>query len=381
MRSFFQDFERSGYDGSIIRCKMHDIVHDFAQFLSKNECFNAKVDNEEPRLEYSSKVRHSMIQFKSSVSFPRAFGDKLRSLLIDIRPYNKIDGIHVSKLLDELTCLRALDVSKFSLKGLPRGIEKLIHLRYLNLSRTNLKELPEALCDLYNLQTLDLTSCEELRILPQGIAKLLKLRHLINNYTYLMHLPKADVGKVYKAELHNKKNLIGLNLVFYENHNEEALDSFQPPPNLEKFRIENYVGNLMPPNWIAMVSLTKLRELRLNCWLNCKHLPPLGKLLFLETLIIESLRSVKIVSNEFLGIESEDATSSSSSSVVVFPKLQTLEFQFMDNWEEWSYSTPTRGEHIDIIIMPCLRSLKIWFCRNLRILPSYIEACENVGDI
>ncbi|XP_021813074.1 putative disease resistance protein RGA3 [Prunus avium] len=37
-RSFFQDFEKDFDTGTITRCKMHDIVHDFVQFLTKNEC-------------------------------------------------------------------------------------------------------------------------------------------------------------------------------------------------------------------------------------------------------------------------------------------------------------------------------------------------------
>ncbi|CAL8997686.1 unnamed protein product [Prunus brigantina] len=37
-RSFFQDFEKDFETGAITGCKMHDIVHDFVQFLTKNEC-------------------------------------------------------------------------------------------------------------------------------------------------------------------------------------------------------------------------------------------------------------------------------------------------------------------------------------------------------
>ncbi|CAB4267471.1 unnamed protein product [Prunus armeniaca] len=37
-RSFFQDFEKNRNTGTITSCKMHDIVHDFVQFLTKNEC-------------------------------------------------------------------------------------------------------------------------------------------------------------------------------------------------------------------------------------------------------------------------------------------------------------------------------------------------------
>ncbi|XP_052297286.1 putative disease resistance protein RGA3 [Citrus sinensis] len=41
-RSFFQDFER-GYDGKIYQCKVHDIVHDFAQFLCRKECLMVEI--------------------------------------------------------------------------------------------------------------------------------------------------------------------------------------------------------------------------------------------------------------------------------------------------------------------------------------------------
>uniref|UniRef100_A0A6N2KDA0 Uncharacterized protein n=1 Tax=Salix viminalis TaxID=40686 RepID=A0A6N2KDA0_SALVM len=43
-RSFFQDFRKDEDDGRIIRCKMHDIVHDFAQFMTKNESFSVEID-------------------------------------------------------------------------------------------------------------------------------------------------------------------------------------------------------------------------------------------------------------------------------------------------------------------------------------------------
>nr|XP_048325954.1 putative disease resistance protein RGA3 [Ziziphus jujuba var. spinosa] len=42
MRSFFQDFG-VGFDGRIVSCKMHDILHDFAQFLTRNECSTMRV--------------------------------------------------------------------------------------------------------------------------------------------------------------------------------------------------------------------------------------------------------------------------------------------------------------------------------------------------
>ena len=37
IRSFFQNFEKVGSENNIIRCKMHDIVHDTLQLITKNE--------------------------------------------------------------------------------------------------------------------------------------------------------------------------------------------------------------------------------------------------------------------------------------------------------------------------------------------------------
>ena len=44
MRSFFQDFEKDKCDDKIVRCKMHDIVHDFAQLMTSKECFTIDGD-------------------------------------------------------------------------------------------------------------------------------------------------------------------------------------------------------------------------------------------------------------------------------------------------------------------------------------------------
>lgn len=57
MRSFFQDFEED-YDGNIVRCKMHDLVHDFLHYLTKNEFFILEVEGAESMELLDDKVRH-----------------------------------------------------------------------------------------------------------------------------------------------------------------------------------------------------------------------------------------------------------------------------------------------------------------------------------
>ena len=69
-----------------------------------------------------------------------------------------------------------------------------------------------------------------------------------------------------------------------------VLDGLEPPPHLESLRIELYMGTRLSPNW--MTSLTTLKKLTLSACLKLEWLPPLGKLLLLESLVIASTKNV-----------------------------------------------------------------------------------------
>ncbi|XP_044495811.1 putative disease resistance protein RGA4 [Mangifera indica] len=201
-RSFFQEFEKDD-DENIICCKMHDIVHDFAQFLTKNEYFTVGIKRGSEDLVINTsteKARHSMLTLHVGATFPISICSikSLRSLLIDCEDflYSLPDDV-LPNLFGELTSLRALETSTRIIRAnliavIPKEVKKLIHLKYLNLSRQGVEKLPETLCELYNLQTLDISWCEKLKELPQGMGKLMSLRHLINFETRsLSCMPKA----------------------------------------------------------------------------------------------------------------------------------------------------------------------------------------------
>ncbi|XP_031275640.1 putative disease resistance protein RGA3 isoform X2 [Pistacia vera] len=434
-RSFFQEFEKDHHN-NIIKCKMHDLVYDFAQFLSKNECLHIGVNGlKEPNINsYHEQVCHLMITLDEGVPFLDSIGTlkRLRSFLRNPEDFKtSLPPNTVPKLFDELTCLKALSIGgcwrQFgkNIDDIPKEIGKLIHLRYLDLKMLEMRKLPEELCGLYNLQTLDISYCTKLEELPQGIENLINLRHLENHGVWsLRYMPiriqklnrlrtlrsvvvsavggndgkacsledlkninlygddleinkvgnVSNVDEARRLELKNRKNLLHLVLNFRKdegertNEDDEALlEILQPPLNLERLWLENYIGNAIMSNW--MMSLTKLRDLLLYECINCNHLPPFGKLPSLESLKIRFMSSLKRVSNEFLGIGSDGT----SSSFIFFPKLKHIEFSNIDDWEEWDYEIPrNEEEEDDITIMPSLVSLQIDNCFKLMALPNHL---------
>ncbi|KAK3170528.1 hypothetical protein Dsin_000144 [Dipteronia sinensis] len=146
-RSFFQEFTKDGF-GDIVGCKMHDIVHDFGQFLTMNECFAMK-DNDfgDSSINGSfEKAHHLVLMVDKNSSFPNSICSikNLRSLLFQFElGMNSFDGV-LLKLLGQNTCLRALAMggtTKYDmmtdwrywylikLERIPKEIGKLIHLR------------------------------------------------------------------------------------------------------------------------------------------------------------------------------------------------------------------------------------------------------------
>ena len=67
MRYFFQDFKRDeDSDGKIIGCKMHDIVHGFAQLMTKNETF--ETDGDKKEIDCQS-ARHFHLKISKEMQF------------------------------------------------------------------------------------------------------------------------------------------------------------------------------------------------------------------------------------------------------------------------------------------------------------------------
>ncbi|XP_058107246.1 putative disease resistance protein RGA3 [Magnolia sinica] len=412
-RSLLQD-EQIDSDGSILLCKMHDLVHDLAQYVAGSDC---------SMVEIRKKASLNINNVRHSFSFGNNEADKLASILVTVHKAHKLRTLllqdsrisKVDKLFHHLRRLRALDLSGTDIKKLAQTVGQLKHLRYLDLSMTDIEELPEELSNCINLQTLRLNYCQKLRKLPSGMRKMISLRHLefkgLNDLRYLPQgigiltelrtLTKFIVGgdeqgckcgelkhlnhlqgslpitglqnvssrdEASEAELHEKQHVLALSLE-YDNEDgellddevkrmEDVLESLQPHTNLKELEIWNYKGSMLP-KWIGNPMFSNLIEVKLSHCLECKQLPGLGKLPSLKFLFIKGMVEVKKVGGEFSG---DDPNDGSGGGGVSFPKLETLHFQEMPNWEEWELRVGD-GE-----VMPSLLELAIKDCTKLKVL-------------
>ncbi|KAL5537397.1 hypothetical protein UlMin_042917 [Ulmus minor] len=201
MRSLFQDIQKSEWGR--VYCKMHDIVHDFVQYLTQGKFSVINVADVEGEMELLENVRHLTIirEFRFSDFSVLKFNEKnrenMRSLIVKS---SGGDEFSISSQpasyegFPNCSHLRTLGLGNLCCEELPESITAMRHLRYLDLSyNMELRELPESLCDLCNLQTLKLDGCYKLKRLPKGIGKLVNLRNLyIRGCNYMREgLPKG----------------------------------------------------------------------------------------------------------------------------------------------------------------------------------------------
>ncbi|KAI9161619.1 hypothetical protein LWI28_019116 [Acer negundo] len=191
-RSFFQDFEEMVGD-HVFSFKMHDLMHDLALSIVKNEC--AIVDT--PDHFISKKARHLLFVEDNMIKggVPSCMSDKYRLRTI-LFPYNDINPSQsfVESCISMFPFLRFLDLSYGSIVFLPKKLGNLRHLRYLNLANNGkIKKVPNSICKLQSLQTLSLVRCEELQELPRDMRYLISLR-LLEFTTNQKFLPHNGIG-------------------------------------------------------------------------------------------------------------------------------------------------------------------------------------------
>ncbi|TYI68749.1 hypothetical protein E1A91_D08G109800v1 [Gossypium mustelinum] len=428
--SLFQDVERDAY-GNIEVCKMHDLVHDLAVFVSKEE---TKVLYNDSMVDTSC-IRHMSVVFygESVPTILEHAAHKLHSLFLNVDIFCRFPG--------NLKSLRTLKLTGVHIKKLPGSLGKLKHLRFFDISVTNITKLPESFTQLYNLQTLRLLKCS-LEHLPKGMRNLVSLRHIyfdleklmpvdIGRLTCLQTLPfffvdmekgclvselgclsqlrgklkicnledVKDNAEASRANMEAKTKLYKLKLKWsYKRecpiNDKEVLEGLKPCSNLKGLTIVNYWGDDLP-SWLSSsvhgsnlpFPLNNLVKLKLINCRECLNLPCLGQLCNLTVLEIDEMKKVKRIGREFYFNGQGEATTS-------FPALRRFILVEMESLEEWVDDLDSVIiEREGVAAFPCLEELIVSGCPKLKSDPiqrklpslqvlqvSYCSEISTLGD-
>ncbi|WVZ91057.1 hypothetical protein U9M48_037279 [Paspalum notatum var. saurae] len=333
--------------------------------------------------------------------------------------------LKLTKLPDSfvtLTGLQYLNISSCSELNIPvDGLNKLVGLKYVDMSSCpKLVGLPEEFCSLEHLHTLNLSDCSQLGNLPERLGQMKSIRFiLLDGCAELVRKPilqhrlgaglqslpayviEAQVGsfrsnitqleqekfselELYRLEnvraveeaealkMRDRSGLRSLGLMWTSKssnvgrfvEDEALLQALEPPKDLQKFRVQGYMGKRFPKWNVEIGSFRQLEELGLMDFPMCNSLPQLGQLANLKRLHL--CRMPKITR---LGRELGDDTG-------VLKNLQIFTLEYMKNLEEWcttmlmaSASSQHQHKPEGLFMFPSLQELNIYDCPRLTMIP------------
>ncbi|XP_019184318.1 PREDICTED: putative late blight resistance protein homolog R1B-14 [Ipomoea nil] len=368
------------YDGGILSCVVHDLVHDFCLAKVKEENFLHIIKMEDklnPTLEftphrisfhrygYNDEIPNELVPWNSSIHTLLGY-PKVKFIYSGAMVYN---GSWVAKKFEHLTILdlEFIVVDKVILSE----INSLIHLRYLALCLCGCGSVsPLSLKNLEGLITLKLTSGNDLH-LPKYFWNMKSLRHMIIHHYFCDSCPKVPTP------------------VIETNSGLEVLDlktslSTRDGHLLRKFPHLKYLSCLVPQSR-PFVKIHILHHLE-SLWLyNCCDDDPHhhGNPHFLNDLKLSKFSSsIKEIRLEGITL--------SLSAISIIAQLSNLEALILacckfEEGSEWNVDEETQFHklkyleliHLDISIwnicseesFPCLEQVILDYCEELQEMP------------
>ncbi|KAK2400671.1 putative disease resistance protein RGA3 [Trifolium repens] len=331
-RSFLQDFIDVG---NVCQFELHDLVHDLALYVAKDEFQLVKLHNENI---YENVLHLSFI--KNDLLDQTSVPTQLRAIYF---PTGANNEAFLYTLLSRCKFLRILQITNSTYVSFPHSIGKLKHLRCLNLQfNKKLKSLPNSVCKLQNLHTLKLTGCKNLQTLPSGIGNLISLRQL-HITTKQSNFPDKEIAKLTSLE----------HLSLYSCDYLESLFEGIQLPNLKT---------------LAVASCRNLKSLPFHAIPN------------LESLLIDGCNKLKLSldhDSDISNLKLKLLALWDLPQLVSFPQwlqgcvttLQSLAFGYCDNLDELP-------EWLSTLI--CLKRISILYCSKLVSLPDDLHQLKNL---
>ncbi|KAJ3674904.1 hypothetical protein LUZ60_005520 [Juncus effusus] len=320
--------------------KIHDLMHDVSQSITKDECFRTGSDSSEKRI-ISMNTRHLSIDSTGWEMDKLKEICKLKKLYtLKIHNYNTYSFNTINSWFSEMTNMCSLSLTNSKIKNLPDNIGNLKHLRYLDISGTEIEKLPNSFCNLYKLEILDMKDCKHFQCFPEGSNRLISIKLVIlpnrdqigyfskltkvslvghiPNLANAIHLEKLEFSvtkeerntigtlkhingiydwmRIYQldnvsnreeaeqAHLNNKEFLNYLYLSWLKitdsienDHDEAVLEGLCPHPNLKELNITYYKGAILHPNWLKTETLTNLTTIEIFSCNNITTIPCLPR--------------------------------------------------------------------------------------------------------
>ncbi|KAF3339445.1 putative disease resistance protein RGA3 [Carex littledalei] len=413
---FFETLVRkSFFEPKASKYSMHNLLHELARILSKNECL--RVVSNDP-IQIPQSIRHLSLRTSNILVLKNIAELKyLRTLLLfcDIEDA-ELAGV-IDTALKGLRTIRWLELSSKWLRDFPKSIGDLVHLRCLSIIRTHIPKLSQCICSLYHLQILEFKFNpffdHSEGSIPADICKLSKLKKLylpsdaistiprIGKLSFLQQLiyysVKGEAGydiselemmselrellitnldkvksteEASKAKLHSKKHLRYIALMWghgfanIDGRNEmdkEVADCLQPGSNLTNLSFNGYRA-INPPNWLNHQIVPNVTAINLAYCSSLERLPPFGQLPNLKLLILQDIGALKEIGLEFYG---------SSQSGNTFPALETLilgRLIQLDEWREDTQSEKWFPRLKRLVSLTSLKELEIRNCEGLKSL-------------
>src|ERR1044072_2558907 len=166
-----------------------------------------------------------------------------------------------------------------------------------------------------------------------SIRELSNFPHLQGKLSILQLQNIVDPSDAIQANLKNKRQIDELMLGWDRNPQDsriekDVLENLQPSINLKKLKIEHYGGTSFP-NWVGGSSFSNIVMLKIGDCNYCLSLSPFGQLPSIKELFIVRMGMVKTIGHEFYYSER------TLTSFQPFPSLERLEFEGMEEWQEW----------------------------------------------